>query len=1055
MSNPGELSPVGEEAPQPLQNGRPRPDRLGKADAAAASQASSSRSARHSTTRKAPKIGMVANVAKVFKSKTKGSILKTETDPEQSEEPPAAQQSSSQQAKESGVLMFKKIGKKLGRMATMTMGESSAPPNEKEDFILSHPFFDGTSKKFRRDVAQHTQTFENWQNLLSTATSTDFQKTKSSIRSSKSTGELFWPMEKKEAPETLIVEGVAAPAHRQGLFLISKEDSAALEISYSRLGLGDLTKLVEDPALLLPCVAGQEVALGITTQPLFTPNVIFRPSKGLFFIPLEGLNSVLDKFENDRVLLRHRALSFACSFLQTWFRKNDARSALKLFSNMPSKFKHALMECMRVKVHKAGSKICTEGENDDTTFHVFSGEAEVTKDGEQLWKKLSKADGTRAWESWWGTTETGGTSQDRMATVTAATDSVILEWTSADIEGLRALYPQECSLFDHVATIHLKILAPYGPSLLSIHVPTFADCGLGFMKMLVRKFTDRFVSRHVEVITEGDVGDELMVLMNGSCNVTRGGDHLSTLHPGATIGGLAVLNVSRTRTATVTTRCACELRILKREPLLELLELYPEENEKLRQQVEVYSQTRKNACGAIAQASASQGGFSEVFVSYLVDNMRTQLFLAGQLLLEEEKRAQAFLVLVVGAADIEHKGVPITRVNAPAIFGERGLLSPSNNSNATVRSAGISECMVLTLSSPAVPTILKQYPDDILKLSKMLETKSAMTRRKYESKSDVSSAMLSDSNVFFNQGHPLFLGRVSASFEKVVYLEGQALFTQGHEAAHGVIVQKGTANVEIDGSAVAKIFPGEFLGEFVVLGVTSTATATVRAIGTMVTFHIDRNAFKELLDEFPAEKKRLETLMKKRLETVEKQQQQHGRGGSKLIFNSQAVAKMLSLQAHHKKAKEAGEAIPEEPTTMRPTGMPVRRKMLGEWISQRKQQIMSGPAVKLQRMLDKGRVVERLPHDQGLRVTSEMRLLATAGLYGKKVWQEIFDQRPAPPAIVADADELGEALDELEDRDMHPGQYFEDAISEEIESDVASLPEEEDSEAEDDEEEEE
>jgi len=289
----------------------------------------------------------------------------------------------------------------------------------------------------------------------------------------------------------------------------------------------------------------------------------------------------------------------------------------------------------------------------------------------------------------------------------------------------------------------------------------------------------------------------------------------------------------------------------------------------------------------------------------------------------------------------------------------------------------------------------------------------------------------------------------------VVYLEGQALFTQGHEAAHGVIVQKGTANVEIDGSAVAKIFPGEFLGEFVVLGVTSTATATVRAIGTMVTFHIDRNAFKELLDEFPAEKKRLETLMKKRLETVEKQQQQHGRGGSKLIFNSQAVAKMLSLQAHHKKAKEAGEAIPEEPTTMRPTGMPVRRKMLGEWISQRKQQIMSGPAVKLQRMLDKGRVVERLPHDQGLRVTSEMRLLATAGLYGKKVWQEIFDQRPAPPAIVADADELGEALDELEDRDMHPGQYFEDAISEEIESDVASLPEEEDSEAEDDEEEEE
>lgn len=996
----------------------------------------------------------MAVVTKVFQPR---GIPKQDDDPEQSEEPPPPPQ-----PKENRLLVFKKMGKKLGRMALL--GESSLPPTEREEFILKHPFFDGTSRKFRRDVAKHLQTFENWRTLLHIATDKESQKNESM--------ELFLPMEGKEAPVSLLLEGVAVPAHRQGLFLTSKEDNAVLETSYTRLGLGDLTKLLAESAPLLPCVAGQEVALGVTTQPLFTSNVMLQASKGLFFIPLEGLNSALHKFENDRALLQHRAYSFACGFLQTWFRKNAAMRALKLFSNTPTKFKHALMECMRVRVCKAGSTICTEGENGDTLFHIFSGEAEVIKDEEQLCR-LSKADGTRAWESWWGMIESGGTSFDRTATVKATTDCVILEWTSADLEELRALYPQECSLLDHVATIHLKILSPHGPSLLSMHIPTFADSGLGFMKMLVRKFTERFVSRNVDVLREGDIGDEMMVLMRGSCTVTRGGEHLSTLHPGATTGGLAVLNVSRTRTATVTTRCACELRVLKREPLLEVLELYPEEQDKLRQQVEVYSHTRKNACGAIAQASASQGGFSEDFVNYLVDNMRTQLFLANQMILEEEKRAQAFLVLVVGVADIEHKGVPITRVSAPAIFGERGLLSTVNTSNATVRSAGLSECMVLTLSSPAVPTILKQFPDDITKLSKMLESKYAMTRRKLDVKTDLSNAMQSGSTMFFRDCSPAFISRVSVYFEKAVYLEGQALFTQGHESANGVIVQKGTAQVEIDGSPVAKIMPGEFLGEFVVLGVTSKATATVRALGTMVTFHIDRHAFKELLDEFPKEKQRLENMMKRRLEMVENPHQ-NGRSAAKLIFNSRAVAKLLLLSGKKTFTEEADEAQPKAPKTMKPAGMPGRRKLLGDWVSQRKQQLISAPSVKLQRMLDSRKVVERLPPDQGLRVTragfgtpwaapggplaplpSEMRLLKTAGVYGRKVWQESFTPRPAPPAVLADAEELEEALDELEDGHVDGSQYSEEAFSEGIESELASLPDEEDSNPEGDDDEEE
>mmetsp|Transcript_180917 Transcript_180917/g.574172 ORF Transcript_180917/g.574172 Transcript_180917/m.574172 type:complete len:109 (+) Transcript_180917:199-525(+) len=77
---------------------------------------------------------------------------------------------------------------------------------------------------------------------------------------------------------------------------------------------------------------------------------------------------------------------------------------------------------------------------------------------------------------------------------------------------------------------------------------------------------------------------------------------------------------------------------------------------------------------------------------------------------------------------------------------------------------------------------------------------------------------------------------------------------EGVEGHYAYIIKQGTCSVEVDGAKVGEVHPGGVLGEVVLLGLSSTHTATVKSMGTVVAFAIEHDQMAECLSRFPKER---------------------------------------------------------------------------------------------------------------------------------------------------------------------------------------------------------
>ena len=80
--------------------------------------------------------------------------------------------------------------------------------------------------------------------------------------------------------------------------------------------------------------------------------------------------------------------------------------------------------------------------------------------------------------------------------------------------------------------------------------------------------------------------------------------------------------------------------------------------------------------------------------------------------------------------------------------------------------------------------------------------------------------------------------------------EGRVLTTQGKPGREFIIIEDGTARVEIDGTTVAHLGPGDFLGELALI-TGDPRNATVTATSPMVLRVLNGREFNDLLDESP------------------------------------------------------------------------------------------------------------------------------------------------------------------------------------------------------------
>jgi CRP-like cAMP-binding protein len=94
-------------------------------------------------------------------------------------------------------------------------------------------------------------------------------------------------------------------------------------------------------------------------------------------------------------------------------------------------------------------------------------------------------------------------------------------------------------------------------------VPLFASCSRAELKALDANATFRSVGVGRELVREGETGDELFVLIDGTARVNRGGKVVDQLGPGDFFGELALLDPAP-RNATVTATSELDVLVIGR-----------------------------------------------------------------------------------------------------------------------------------------------------------------------------------------------------------------------------------------------------------------------------------------------------------------------------------------------------------------------------------------------------------------------------------------------------------------------------------------------------------
>lgn len=105
-------------------------------------------------------------------------------------------------------------------------------------------------------------------------------------------------------------------------------------------------------------------------------------------------------------------------------------------------------------------------------------------------------------------------------------------------------------------------------------VPLFANCSNADLTAIAAAVDEIEVEPGRILITEGEAGREAFIIVSGEATVSRDGQVVATLHPGAPFGEMALVDRSP-RNATVTAATPLRLLVLGQREFVALLDGSP------------------------------------------------------------------------------------------------------------------------------------------------------------------------------------------------------------------------------------------------------------------------------------------------------------------------------------------------------------------------------------------------------------------------------------------------------------------------------------------------
>jgi CRP-like cAMP-binding protein len=117
-------------------------------------------------------------------------------------------------------------------------------------------------------------------------------------------------------------------------------------------------------------------------------------------------------------------------------------------------------------------------------------------------------------------------------------------------------------------------------------VPLFADLSEDARRELAVWLDEVKVSAGKHLVDEGDYAYDLLVIVEGEAEVTKGGDHVADLGPGDFFGEMGILSEEGRRLATVVSKDDMKLLTLKEYDVDRMRKTAPEMIEELRKAIE-------------------------------------------------------------------------------------------------------------------------------------------------------------------------------------------------------------------------------------------------------------------------------------------------------------------------------------------------------------------------------------------------------------------------------------------------------------------------------------
>ncbi len=116
----------------------------------------------------------------------------------------------------------------------------------------------------------------------------------------------------------------------------------------------------------------------------------------------------------------------------------------------------------------------------------------------------------------------------------------------------------------------------------------FSEASRSELTVIGRQLTRLKVKAGRVLVREGGLGNEFMIMVSGTAEVTQSGHHVATIGRGALVGEMAIVQPVGTgrRNATVTALTDCEIYAGSASEFRRILEAAPSVAEKVRRTIE-------------------------------------------------------------------------------------------------------------------------------------------------------------------------------------------------------------------------------------------------------------------------------------------------------------------------------------------------------------------------------------------------------------------------------------------------------------------------------------